>query len=436
MKSLYLFTRDLRVDDNRGLWEACARGDKIVPVYVLDLEQLGDRGVHPGDPRFTFILQALERVSQHTRLRVLTGRFDAVMDYLLGKYRFERVYVSYPHTEVDRERIQRLEEICEGHGVKLSVIWDNVLVDYTKIGETRQFTSFYNKWKKLVDDTVVETPPREKFTEIDEPGLGEVIEKNKWRVETGASWSIAYLAKRLLEFDFSKYATTKDYPGTDGTSRLSPYISHGIVSVRTVYHKAKSASEEFVRQLAWREYYYYLMHKYPWMRSLELKPFMRNLDWNRDSELFKAFIEGRTGYPIIDAGIRQLKKENWMHNRMRLIVANFLVKDLHIDWRQGEEFFKKFLIDYDEAINVGNWQWAASAGVDPLPIRVFNPILQSAKYDPDCTFIKRHVPELEGFKCEELHNPLKHRLKGYFEPIVDHYVAVEEFKAKVFNRRS
>ncbi|MEM2590857.1 MAG: deoxyribodipyrimidine photo-lyase [Zestosphaera sp.] len=432
MSSLYIFTRDLRVEDNRALWEACKKSDKIVTAYILDFEELKERGIEYEDPRFSFLIEALNEINNYTKLRVFIGKPDIILSYLLDKYGFDKVFMSHPHTETEREKKRRVESVCERHGVKLITVKDNVLTDYTQIRSGVNFTSFYREWRKRVDDSIVDLPPTEKFAEVDEPSLEEVINKNKWRVTNKSSWSLSDLKMRLQKFDFVRYAYMKDLPGVDGTSKLSPYISHGIISVRIVYLRAREYSEEFVRQLAWREYYYYLMEKHPWMRRLELKPYMRNLKWGDDEELFRAFTEGKTGYPIVDAGIKQLKKEKWIHNRVRLIVASFLVKDLHIDWKKGEEFFKKYLIDYDEALNIGNWQWAASVGVDPLPIRLFNPILQSKKYDPECVYIKKYLPELESFKCEELHDPLKYRLAGYHEPVVNHYTAVEEFRLKVF----
>ncbi|MEM2039318.1 MAG: deoxyribodipyrimidine photo-lyase [Zestosphaera sp.] len=432
MSSLYIFTRDLRVEDNRALWEACKKSDKIVTAYILDFEELKERGIEYEDPRFSFLIEALNEINNYTKLRVFIGKPDIILSYLLDKYGFDKVFMSHPHTETEREKKRRVESVCERHGVKLITVKDNVLTDYTQIRSGVNFTSFYREWRKRVDDSIVDLPPTEKFAEVDEPSLEEVINKNKWRVTNKSSWSLSDLKMRLQKFDFVRYAYMKDLPGVDGTSKLSPYISHGIISVRIVYLRAREYSEEFVRQLAWREYYYYLMEKHPWMRRLELKPYMRNLKWRDDEELFRAFTEGKTGYPIVDAGIKQLKREKWIHNRVRLIVASFLVKDLHIDWKKGEEFFKKYLIDYDEALNIGNWQWAASVGVDPLPIRLFNPILQSKKYDPECVYIKKYLPELESFKCEELHDPLKYRLAGYHEPVVNHYTAVEEFRLKVF----
>lgn len=433
MKTLYIFTRDLRIRDNRALWEACRNSDEVASIYVFNDEDLRKRSFSKRDARLSLILEALLQISKYVKLSVFKGYTSEIAEYLLDKYRFDTVYISYPHTWREKEIVFEIERICSKTRVKLRVVFDNTLVDYRNIGEVRNFTSFFKKWIKQIDTNTVDKPPAEKFIEIDEPDLEEQMNKNSWEI-VDSPWSLSRLKERLKEFDFSKYALTKDYPGIDGTSKLSPYISLGVISVRELYLKTHSLSSEFIRQLAWREYYYYLGLKYPWMKNLELKPFMRNIPWRDNEEYFKAFSKGKTGYPIVDAGIRQLLEENWMHNRVRLIVASFLVKDLHIDWKRGEEFFMKHLIDYDEVLNIGNWQWTSSVGVDPIPLRIFNPIQQAKKYDPDCSYVKRYVPELREYSCREIHDPLRNKLTGYHEPIVNHYVVIEEFRSMVFNK--
>lgn len=433
MKTLYIFNRDLRIVDNRALWEACSRSSKVVAIYVVDREDLERRRINAKDPRLSLLIEALSEISKVTKLRIFSGNIREVVEYLLDRYRFEALYMSYPHSWRDREKSIEIRDICTKLGVKYAEVFDNTLVDYREIGNVNNFTSFYKIWLKHIDAQIISSPDTNKFIEIDEPDLEEFMQKNNWRLEK-TMWSLRELYSRLEHFDFKKYDLLKDYPGIDGTSKLSPYISHGIVSVRNIYMKTRGLSNEFLRQLAWREYYYYLGFKYPWMKKFELKPNMRDIEWKNNSEHLKRYIEGKTGYPIIDAGVNQLKRENWVHNRVRLIISNFLVKDLHIDWRIGEKVFSEYLIDYDEVLNIGNWQWSASVGVDPLPIRVFNPIIQAKKYDPDCRYIKKYIPELRDYSCKELHDPLKNKIKGYYEPIVEHYSAIEEFKRMIFDR--
>jgi len=179
-------------------------------------------------------------------------------------------------------------------------------------------------------------------------------------------------------------------------------------------------SDTFISELAWREFWYHIMHYFPQTRELEFQEKRRNLKWINNEEWYEAWKEGKTGYPIVDAGMRQLKEEGWIHNRVRMIVASFLTKDLLVDWRLGDKHFFLCLMDYDENLDIGNWQWAASVGADPKQLRIFNPILQSERFDPDCKYIKKYIPELKNIPPEKIHNPLKCELP-YYNPIVNHY---------------
>lgn len=431
MKVLYWFRRDLRIRDNRALTEAISRADRVVAVFIVDPDILKDRKMDFEDQRFIFLLDALRNLGRRIKLHVLYGRTCEIFEYLLGRYRFDAVYTAFPLSWYEDLLIQEVEGICQRNGVRFIKVVDNLLVDPFSINSSINFTMFYRKWRKLVDARTTEEVSSNNFMEIDEADLEEQCRRNGWRIPEERIWRADWYVHRLQSFEYGKYAITKDYPYLDGTSKLSPYISLGIVSVREIFNQAVNLSEEFVRQLAWREFYHHLKQRYPSMRSLELKPYRRKIAWENDKYLINVFKEGKTGYPIVDAGIRQLKVEKWMHNRVRLVVASFLVKDLLVDWRIGEEFFKEHLIDYDEVLNVGNWQWSASVGVDPLPIRIFSPIIQAKRYDPSCQYIKRYVPELRDCECEKILDPIKYRIAGYYEPIVDHDEQIKKFRSMV-----
>ncbi|MEM2450031.1 MAG: deoxyribodipyrimidine photo-lyase [Candidatus Methanomethylicaceae archaeon] len=436
MKVLYWFRRDLRTKDNRALAEAISKADKIVAVFVIDSEVLGYLKMSHYDSRFKFLLNALRNLDKRIRLHVFYGKTYEIFNYLLGKYKFDAIYTTNSLSWIEDSKIQEVKELCQRNSVKFIEIIDNILVNPFSIGSSIiNFTTFYRRWRKLVDAKTIGELSFDNFIEIDEPNLEELCKKYGWSFSEDLLWKVDWYNYRLQSFDFGKYAITKDYPHLDGTSKLSPYISLGIVSIRDLFNKAVDVSEEFIRQLAWREFYYYLKYKHPYMKYLELKPHRRNIAWNYDKSLINIFKEGKTGYPIVDAGIRQLKMEKWMHNRVRLIVANFLVKDLLIDWRIGEEFFRENLIDYDEVLNIGNWQWSASVGVDPLFVRIFNPMKQAEKYDPLCQYIKKYIPELRDYKCRELHNPIKYRIREYYEPIVDHYEQIKKFREMISSDR-
>ncbi len=205
-------------------------------------------------------------------------------------------------------------------------------------------------------------------------------------------------------------------------------IRFGLVSIREVLAAARKTlpvDSQYVKELAWREFWYHIRHHFPWTENLEFQEKRQGLKWlNRDEDI-RRVEEARTGYPVIDAALNQLKQEGWMHNRARLIVASFLTKDLLIDWRFGERLFRKYLLDYDEVVNTGNWQWSASVGADPRPLRVFNPQLQARRYDPECRYIKKYIPELKKFSPDRIHSL---EIPGYYPLVVDHRSAVIRLK--------
>ncbi|HEY7535978.1 MAG TPA: deoxyribodipyrimidine photo-lyase, partial [Thermodesulfobacteriota bacterium] len=251
------------------------------------------------------------------------------------------------------------------------------------------------------------------------------IEKIKKRLSFSKNtyWPIDFAERRLEEFDFCRYAKTRNFPYIDGTSKLSPYIRFGIVSIRKIYSVVSSLPHNpntFISELAWREFWYHIMHYFPETRDLEFQEKRRKIKWINNKKWYEAWKEGETGYPIVDAGMRQLKEEGWIHNRVRMIVASFLTKDLLIDWRFGDKHFFNYLVDYDENVDIGNWQWAASVGADPKQLRIFNPILQSERFDPDCKYIKKYITELKNLSCKMIHDPIKYDLP-YYNPIVNHY---------------
>lgn len=429
LKAIYWFKRDLRVDDNRALNEAVALADRIIPIFIIDEGLLKDLNIDREDLRLSFIISALRRLSRQVKLYVFYGKTVEVFEYLLGKYKIDYVITAKPLTWSGRSRCEQVKNICDMMGVRYHEVSDNILVEIGKIRNLHNFSSFYRAWLRMVDTRISPPPPLDKVEEIDEPDIIQVSEKIK--PIPCRFWDVDILMQDILSYNFRDYERLRDNLGEDYSSKVSPCLRMGLISIRRLYELSYKDSPSYIRQLAWREYYYNLVYRYPYMKDLELKPWARRIEWENDKDLLERFMRGETGYPIIDAGIRELKVRKWAHNRARLLMANFLTKDLFIDWRIGEKFFKHHLIDYDEVLNVGNWQWASSVGVDNLPLRIFNPITQAKEYDPECKYIKRYIPELSGYSCEELHDPLKYRLRDYFEPIVDHYERVRKFKEMV-----
>ena len=218
--------------------------------------------------------------------------------------------------------------------------------------------------------------------------------------------------------NFAHYDEQRNIPWIDGSTRLSPYIRFWIFSIREIYEKIKD-NQVLLSEIIWREFWYHIAYHFPFIYEYEFLERRRNILWDRDinSSKWKKFEAGETWYPLVDAAIKQLYETNWMHNRLRMVVASFLTKNLWIDWRIGEKWFKKYLIDYDEAVNIGNWQWSASVGADPKPVRIFNPLLQSERFDPEAVFIKKYLPTLKDVEPKKIHTL---DLEGiYYPPIVD-----------------
>jgi deoxyribodipyrimidine photo-lyase len=227
--------------------------------------------------------------------------------------------------------------------------------------------------------------------------------------------------ERFEKYIRASYDDTRNDLDKDGTSRLSPYLRHGVFSIRQIYNKAKWVSESYVSELAWREFWWQILYNFPNTKNQEFLEKYRFIEWDNNRDAFQAWCEGRTGYPVVDAAMHQLNETNWMHGRARMIVASFLTKDMHIDWRLWEQYFKEKLLDYDEAVNLWNWQWWASVWADPKPLRIFNPILQSEKFDKQAKYILHYLPELAKFSPKEIHNPLENKL-DYARTIVDHRI--------------
>ncbi|MCX8196552.1 MAG: DNA photolyase family protein [Acidilobaceae archaeon] len=415
--AIYWFKRDLRARDNRALIRAHQLADRVAPLFIIDPELLSSLGIGADDPRLGFVLSAARSLAGELPLHVLYEKTEEAFERALSGRKVDYVVTAKPLTWSGRERVERVRAVVERHGAKLVEVEDETLVDLRSIGNHQTFTSFYGEWRRKVDGAV-SAIPRLRTAELDLPRAEESLKSIEFKGEM--VWSAEGCRERLESYDFSLYERTRNFPAID-SSLLSPCIRLGVVSIREVYQKALPKSEAFVRQLAWREFYYWLAYRFPETRKLELRRERRGIKWENDPELMKAFEEGRTGYPIVDAGIRELKRRKWVHNRVRLILGSFLTKDLLVDWRFGEELFRKHLVDYDELVNLGNWQWVASVGIDPVPLRIFNPVEQAKKYDPDCKYIKRWLPELSSHPCHELQDPLRYKIKGYVEPVVDHY---------------
>lgn len=383
---------------------------------------------------------------------VYTGKPEEIIEGLIQKHHIGAVYMNRSYSPRGKTRDTNIEKICDDAHIDFQSFQDFLLVEPHECEQRKVFTPYSMLWKKFL----IAHPERFQihsfdggqatwFVPDDRQEIGEVI-----RVSYHPLWTMEFGRSRL-DRDFSHYDDLRNLPAVDGSTRLSPYIRFGIFSIREIYRKfvpkpplqrgaggilipgenpqstteqvdssfIKELTETLLSEIIWREFWCQIAYYFPFTYSLEFQERRRVIEWNRDetSYLWKRFEDGKTGYPLIDAAIRQLYETNWMHNRLRMVVASFLTKNLGIDWRIGEKWFKEYLIDYDEAVNFGNWQWSASVGADPKPVRIFNPLLQSEKFDAECKFIKRYIPELTDIDPKKIHSL---ELQGvYYPPIVD-----------------
>ncbi|MDH7493317.1 MAG: deoxyribodipyrimidine photo-lyase [Candidatus Saccharicenans sp.] len=425
MKRLvFWFKRDLRLADNRGLWEATRDAAEIVPVFIFDKKLLV--GLDGPPTRTGFLVAALERLDRRlrekgSRLYVFYGQPEEVLARLITQLKPEALYTNRSYSWSGERTQKKVEALCRKQGVIFKDFNDSLLMPPEKIEARKVYSPFFRLWRLALggeDLSLKLEPSRLKTPALKPSTLAETARLIDH--ELNSYWQPDYARRRLKQYDFKSYDQGRNQLDIDGTSRLSVALRFGLVSVREVLAAARKqlqVDNQFVKELAWREFWYHIRYYFPWTEDLEFQEKRHGLKWlNRDKDI-RALEEARTGYPLIDAAINQLKEEGWMHNRARLVVASFVTKDLLIDWRIGERLFKKYLLDYDEVVNTGNWQWSASVGADPRPLRMFNPQLQAKKYDPECRYIKKYVPELKMASCQQIQAL---ELPDYHPPIIDH----------------
>ncbi len=414
MRAIYWFKRDLRLNDNRALNFAVERFSEVIPIFIFDRDILDELNSY--DSRLKFIIEAIKNLK--IKVYCFDGKTTEVLDRLVDIVKPQAIVTQKAYTWSGTKRVEGVKDLCKLKNIDFYEVNDGFISNIEKIPFKKVFTYFYKEWLKAIDN--VET----KALTFKIPNLNlSTLRDIRFKISNQEFFKPKECFSRIKNYQFENYENNRSRLDIDGTTKLSPCIRFGIISVRQIYNLVYKRSEQFIKELAWREFWYHLKHNYPEMNTLEFQEKRRGIRWENDMKLYNAFKEAKTGYPLIDAGIRQLITEKWMHNRMRMIAANFLTKILLMDWRIGESFFKSHLIDYDEVVNVGNWQWSASVGPDPKPFRIFNPILQARKFDPECKYIKKYIPELKNEPCEKLQDPLTFNIK-YYKPIVNYFERV------------
>ncbi|MBC7893220.1 MAG: deoxyribodipyrimidine photo-lyase [Sphingobacteriaceae bacterium] len=418
--SLVWLRRDLRLHDNAALYHALRSGRPVLPVFIFDkliLDALDDRR----DRRVEFIYQEISRLRDElaamgSTLIVRYGTPLDVWNQLLTEYEIGEVFTNRDYEAYAQERDAAIGGLLREHGAGLELSKDQVIFEGDEVltgGDTPYtvFTPYSRRWKQTLTDFHLKSYPCERyFSNFYKTALLPIPSLAEMGFEaSGEPFPAREASANLLR----GYADRRNFPAVEGSSRLGIHLRFGTVSIRELARQAQAQSETFLSELIWRDFYFQILQHFPHVgRGRAFRPAYDRIDWRNDEAEFTAWCEGRTGYPIVDAGMRQLNALGWMHNRVRMITASFLIKHLLIDWRWGEAYFAKKLLDYDFAANNGGWQWAAGSGTDAAPyFRVFNPTLQTQKFDPQLAYVKHWVPELNTL--------------DYPRPIVPHEVARE-----------
>lgn len=417
--SIFWMRRDLRLEDNAALHHALVGDQAVLPLFIFDyniLDKLEDRA----DARVQFLHRELESIKvqfqQHdSDIEVRYGKPENVWDDLLKEYNISAVYTNRDYEPYAKERDEKIAGLLKESDVAFHTFKDHVIFEKDEIVKDDGtpyvvYTPYSKKWLAAISDKDLEPYPCEKYFD------------NLVKIKTDEMPSLQSMGFSSFDFEYPSreididivrnYGDMRDIPGKKGTSRISMHLRFGTLSIRAVTALAQKHSKSWLNELIWRNFYQVIIWHFPHSTERAFKPAYDRIPWRNDQTHFEAWCEGRTGYPIVDAGMRELNETGFMHNRVRMVVASFLTKHLLIDWRWGEAYFAKKLLDFELASNNGGWQWAAGSGCDAAPyFRVFNPESQTAKFDPDHKYIRKWVPE--------------YRDSRYPKPIVEHKAARE-----------
>lgn len=422
--SIFWFRRDLRLTDNAGFYHALKSGHPVLPLFIFDKNILDK--LPEGDARVTFIYQTIadlkKDLQKHSSdLLVKYGKPEKIWSEILAEYEVAAVYTNHDYEPYAHERDDNMAEFLTSEKIAFKTYKDQVIFEKGEILKADQtpytvFTPFYKQWHAKLNSFYTKAYPTQKYYKNLLPCKNLPLPSLK---EMGFEKSKLSFPKLSYKSKLDSYAKERDFPALDGTTHIGLHLRFGTLSIRKAVRDAIEAkSNIWLSELAWREFYMSILWHFPYSATDSFKKQYDKIKWRNNESEFKAWCEGNTGYPIVDAGMRQLNQTGWMHNRVRMVVASFLTKHLLIDWRWGETYFAEKLLDYEMASNVGGWQWAAGSGNDAAPyFRVFNPELQTKKFDPKLEYIKKWVPEFGT--------------KKYAQPIVEHTFARERV-LKVF----
>jgi len=439
-KTLFIFRRDFRLEDNLGLLSLLEQSEEVVLAFVFDERQMDpDKNDYFSAPAFQFLLNSLAELddvikNRGATLNIFLGEPAAVVCSLIAKDKIEAVFVNKDYTPFSRKRDKEIADICNKYGVVFERHEDATLspIEEIRTGTGNLYAVFTPFMRKAMTHEVPK-PRKNNFSNYYADSLKtKTIALHTIKVDIGERELILKGGRRealsiLKDSQHLKnYKDRRNIPSDQGTSRLSAHHKFGTISIRESYYIAVAnvgCVSDFVSQLYWRDFYYYISYHFPIVFKQSFLPWSKYITWVNNKNNFKAWCEGKTGVPMVDAGMRELKHSGWMHNRVRMVVASYLTKNLLIDWRWGEKYFAQNLIDYDPAQNNGGWQWSASTGADPRPLRIFNPYTQAEKHDPHAEYIKKWVPEMQEVDIKKLTDgktqDFSKLASGYPAPLID-----------------
>jgi deoxyribodipyrimidine photo-lyase len=418
MVNVFWFRRDLRIEDNAGLYHALQNGKPVIPLFIFDsniLEKLDNKA----DRRVAFIHDAITHLQESltkvgSSMFCFHGKPAVIWEQITKKFEVENVFTNHDYEPYALERDADVKELLEKKNIAFHTYKDQVIFEKQEVVKDdgkpyTVFTPYSRKWKSLLSDDNLKAYPIKKYATHFYQCKAQKIPslKEMGFIENDQPFPSQKADQAIIQH----YAENRDFPGIRGTSKLGVHLRFGTISIRQLASNALANSPVFLNELIWRDFYHMILWNFPQVgKGAAFKPAYEHIAWRKDNGEFEKWCKGQTGYPIVDAGMRELNETGFMHNRIRMVTASFLCKHLLLDWRLGEAYFAEKLLDFDLAANNGGWQWAAGSGCDAAPyFRIFNPYLQTKKFDPDLTYIKKWVPEFQEF--------------DYPKPIVDHEYA-------------
>ena len=415
--NIFWFRRDLRLDDNHALFRALQTGNPVQCIFIFDDNILDE--LPADDARVNFIYQSLKTI--HLKLKdhgssllVLKGNPIDEFEKLFANSSITGVYTNHDYEPYAIERDDLVQELSKSRDIPFNTYKDQVIFEKSEVVKDdgkpyTVYTPFMKKWTARLTDKDLES--------FDNLSLLSQLNKSDFNFPDLDALGFKKSDIQVLAFDLgdgiiTSYEKTRNFPFLKGTSNISPHLRFGTVSIRRIASLAKQKNFVYLKELIWREFFMQILYHFPQVVQQSFRPKYDKIPWRNNNEEYEKWCLGETGYPMVDAGMRQLNATGYMHNRVRMVVASFLCKHLLIDWRWGESYFAKKLLDYELSSNNGNWQWAAGTGCDAAPyFRVFNPTTQIQKFDKDLLYIRKWIPELDSL--------------SYPTPIVEHKMARE-----------